>query len=48
MITYMDLKIGDLMRRLEALQIERDTVVFFASDNQTMIATTCCKTKRMK
>jgi uncharacterized sulfatase len=33
MITRMDEDIGDLMRRLEALEIEEETVIFFTSDN---------------
>jgi arylsulfatase A len=33
MITHMDRSVGQVMRLLEELQIEKDTVVFFTSDN---------------
>lgn len=32
-ITYLDLKVGDILRRLKALAIDHNTLVFFASDN---------------
>eukprot|EP00439_Symbiodinium_sp_Y106_P082455 s400_g21.t2 len=32
-ITYLDSKVGDLLARLKALNIDKDTLVFFASDN---------------
>jgi len=32
-VTYMDHKVGDLLRRLKNLHIDQNTVVFFASDN---------------
>ncbi|CAK0790405.1 unnamed protein product [Prorocentrum cordatum] len=33
MITYLDLKIGDLMQRIKLMGVDSSTVVFFASDN---------------
>eukprot|EP00928_Gymnodinium_smaydae_P049917 TRINITY_DN33528_c0_g1_i1.p1 TRINITY_DN33528_c0_g1~~TRINITY_DN33528_c0_g1_i1.p1 ORF type:complete len:506 (+),score=36.65 TRINITY_DN33528_c0_g1_i1:42-1520(+) len=32
-ITYLDLKVGDLLARLKALGVDNNTLVFFASDN---------------
>mmetsp|Transcript_11031 Transcript_11031/g.22801 ORF Transcript_11031/g.22801 Transcript_11031/m.22801 type:complete len:486 (-) Transcript_11031:100-1557(-) len=32
-ITYLDRMVGDLMQRLKALGVDKDTLVFFASDN---------------
>ncbi|CAE7487032.1 Galns [Symbiodinium pilosum] len=32
-ITYLDSKVGDLLSRLKSLNIDRNTLVFFASDN---------------
>jgi len=33
MVTYMDNKVGDLLRLLEELGIDDNTIIFFASDN---------------
>lgn len=32
-ITYLDDKVGDLLARLKALKVDKNTLVFFASDN---------------